>query len=187
MPTLAERAVRQPRPIGRHGSDVYYGGRAWTGRHDLWLPAQHRAAVFTTCGSSAPTLGMAFDIAYDTVGTVARRDRLDATITAMAASEHTPVVQRLCCLRGAATLTAFGLAVEIGDWHRLTGRGMGAYLGLVPSESSSGASRSQGSNHQDRQRPRPQAADRSRLASPHALAAHRGAAPPPRRGRPGRP
>jgi transposase len=37
------------------------------------------------------------------------------------------------------------LAVEIGDWQRLTGRSIGAYLGLVPTESSSGASRSQGS------------------------------------------
>ncbi len=44
-----------------------------------------------------------------------------------------------------STLTAFGLAVEIGDWHRLTGRSIGAYLGLVPTESSSGGSRSQGS------------------------------------------
>ena len=29
-----------------------------------------------------------------------------------------PVVGRLCCLRGVATLTGFGLAVEIGDWRR---------------------------------------------------------------------
>jgi pimeloyl-ACP methyl ester carboxylesterase len=28
-----------------------------------------------------------------------------------------------------STLTAFGLAVEIGDWHRLYGRRIGAYLG----------------------------------------------------------
>ena len=41
-------------------------------------------------------------------------------------------------------LTAFGLAVEIGDWTRFTGSTIGAYLGLVPSEHSSGASRSQG-------------------------------------------
>ena len=33
-------------------------------------------------------------------------------------SEFTPVVHRLCCLRGVSTLTGFGLAVEIGDWHR---------------------------------------------------------------------
>jgi transposase len=94
-----------------------------------------------------PGLGLAFDIAYDTLlATVARRDRLDAAISEMAAaSEFTPVVTRLGCLRGVSTLTAFGLAVEIGDWHRLDGRSIGAYLGLVPTESSSGGSRSQGS------------------------------------------
>ena len=51
----------------------------------------------------------------------------------------------MCCLRGVSTLTGFGLAVEIGDWHRFTGCTIGAYLGLVPTESSSGAQRSQGS------------------------------------------
>ena len=58
--------------------------------------------------------------------------------------EFTPVVARLGCLRGVSTLTAFGLAVEIGDWHRLTGRSIGAYLGLVPCEYSSGDTRVQG-------------------------------------------
>ena len=48
-------------------------------------------------------------------------------------------------IRGIATLTGFGLAVEIGDWDRFTGASIGAYLGLVPSESSSGASRNPGS------------------------------------------
>jgi transposase len=33
------------------------------------------------------------------------------------------------------------LAVEIGDWQRLSGRSIGAYLGLVPREYSSGDSR----------------------------------------------
>ena len=56
-----------------------------------------------------------------------------------------PVVTRLQCLRGISVLTAFGLAVEIGDWDRFTGSSIGAYLGLVPSEHSSGGSRSQGS------------------------------------------
>jgi transposase len=120
---------------------VYYGGAAWTSAHDQWLRAQRRAPLFTTAG-----LGTAFDIAYDTVLAVTdRRDRLDAEIARMAAaSTYTPVVTRLGCLRGIATLTGFALAVEIGDWHRLTGRSIGAYLGLVPSESSSGATRSQG-------------------------------------------
>ena len=121
---------------------VYYGGALWTGPHDRWLRDQRHGSVFDAAG-----LGTAFDVAYDTVlATTARRDRLGAAITQMAAaSPYTPVVTRLGCLRGVATLTAFGLAVEIGDWRRLTGRSIGAYLGLVPSESSSGASRRQGS------------------------------------------
>jgi transposase len=125
----------------RHGI-VYYGGKPWTNNHDLWLRAQRRTEMFTR-----PGLGLAFDIAYDTVlATVARRDRLDSAIAQLAAgSEFTAVVTRLGCLRGVSTLTAFGLAVEIGDWQRLTGRSVGAYLGLVPTESSSGGSRSQGS------------------------------------------
>ncbi len=59
-------------------------------------------------------------------------------------SIFTPVVTRLGCLRGVSTLTAFGLAAEIGDWGRLTGRSIGAYLGLVPTEYSSGSTRVQG-------------------------------------------
>jgi transposase len=116
---------------------VYYGGQAWTGKHELWLRT-HRFA--------APGLQLAYDTAFDTMlATTDRRARLDAAITAMAADgAYTPVVTRLGCLRGVSTLTAFGLATEIGDWHRLSGRSIGAYLGLVPTESSSGATRSQG-------------------------------------------
>ncbi|WAM15200.1 IS110 family transposase [Rhodococcus sp. JS3073] len=116
---------------------VYYGGHAWTQVHDTWLRSQH---------FDEPGLQLAYETAYDTMlAALGRRDRLDAAITRMAAdSAYTPVVTRLGCLRGVSMLTAFGLAVEIGDWHRLTGRSIGAYLGLVPTESSSGASRSQG-------------------------------------------
>ena len=72
-------------------------------------------------------------------GSAGCRDR------AMAAdSEFTAVTRRLCCLRGISTLTGFALAVEIGDWDRFTGSSIGAYLGLVPSEHSSGESRRQG-------------------------------------------
>ena len=116
---------------------VYSGGKPWTGAHDAWLRQQR---------FELPGLKLAYESAYDTVvSTTDRRDRLDAAIEIMAAdSEFTPVVHRLGCLRGVATLTAFGLAVEIGEWHRLTGRSIGAYLGLVPTECSSGTSRSQG-------------------------------------------
>ena len=71
--------------------------------------------------------------------------RVVPDIAALAAdSEFTAVTRRLCCLRGVSTTTGFALAVEIGDWQRLTGASIGSYLGLVPSESSSGGSRSQG-------------------------------------------
>lgn len=75
----------------------------------------------------------------------ARRRSLDSAIEDVAAdSEFTPVVRRLSCLRGVATLTAFALAVEIGDWDRFTGSTIGSFVGLVPSESSSGSTRAQG-------------------------------------------
>jgi len=76
----------------------------------------------------------------------ARWDRLDCAIGAMAAdSEFTAVTRRLGCLRGISIVTGFALAVEIGDWSPFTGNSIGSYVGLVPSEYSSGASRVQGS------------------------------------------
>ena len=124
----------------RHGI-VYYDGKAWTGKHDQWLRSQARAQL------STPATRLAFDSGYETVLTVtARRSRLDEAIEEMAAdSEFTPVVRRLGCLRGIATLTGFALAVEIGDWHRFTGNTIGSFVGLVPSEHSSGGTKSQGS------------------------------------------
>jgi len=117
---------------------VYTGGNPWTGVHDRWL----RSQKFDHTGQQ-----LAFDSGYETmIMTGDRRDRLDAAITAMAAdSGYTAVTRRLCCLRGVSTLTGFGLAVEIGDWTRFTGSTIGAFVGLVPTEHSSGGSRSQGS------------------------------------------
>ena len=122
---------------------MYYGGTAWTGVHDRWLRQQG-----LQLGSSAARV--AFDECYElsraVVSVAARRDRLDAAIGVMAAdSEFTAVTRRLGCLRGISTLTGFALAVEIGDWSRFTGTSIGSYVGLVPSEYSSGASRVQGS------------------------------------------
>ena len=54
-------------------------------------------------------------------------------------------VNRLGCLRGISALTGLALTVEIGDWSRFTGSSIGAYVGLVPCEHSSGGSRVQGS------------------------------------------
>ena len=120
----------------RHGI-VYNDGNAWTVKHDAWLRRQR----FTSTATQ-----LAFEAYYDTTMVMqARRDRLDAAIEQMAHdSEFTPLVHRLACLRGVSTLTAFALAVEIGDWHRFTGNTIGSFVGLVPSEHSSGSTRSQG-------------------------------------------
>ena len=107
------------------------------GAHGAWLRRQRFDSLLVQA---------AFDEAYDSVVTItARRDRLDECITAMAEnSPYTDVVRRLGCLRGISTLTGLGLAVEIGGWSRLSGNSIGSYLGLVPSENSSGQSRSLG-------------------------------------------
>jgi transposase len=120
----------------RHGI-VYPDGTAWTSRHDQWLRRQRLPMLHSQ---------MAFESAYGAVVAAReRRDRLDEAIEAMAADcDLTPVVRRLGCLRGVSTLTGFALAVEIGDWHRLSGRTIGSFLGLVPSEYSSGATKSRG-------------------------------------------
>ena len=74
-----------------------------------------------------------------------RRTRLDDAITAMAAdSEFTPVVHRLGCIRGDRDVDGVrvgrrGRRLAPVDW-----RSIGAYVGLVPCEYSSGDSRSQG-------------------------------------------
>ncbi len=121
----------------RHGI-LYSGGQTWTGAHETWLREQHFAQ---------PGVQLAFDAGLEAMLlTLDRRNRLDKAIVEMAAhGEYTAVVRRLSCLRGVSTLTAFGLAVEVGDWHRFTGATIGAYLGLVPTESSSGQQRWQGS------------------------------------------
>jgi transposase len=117
----------------RHGH-VYSGGRAWTGAHEAWM----NTIRFDTLGTAT-----AFEESRELVRHLeARRDRLDAQIADLAAtSSYAPVVTNLCCLRGVATLTGFALAVEVGDFTRFTGSSIGAFLGLVPSEHSSGATR----------------------------------------------
>jgi transposase len=119
---------------------LVWSGAAWTQAHGRWLASVEREL-------DQPGLRVAVDEAHGAVLAVqARRDRLDAAIAELAATPPwAPVVARLGCLRGVGVLTAFGLAVEIGDWHRFTGATIGAWLGLVPSEQSSGGRRAQGS------------------------------------------
>lgn len=119
----------------RHG--VVYEATAWTRAHDAWL----RRNRF-----GGGPLAIVFDECYARMlDAKTRRDSLDAAIAELAASEpYADVVERLVCLRGVSTLTAFALTVELGDWNRFRPESLGAFLGLTPSENSSGERRRQG-------------------------------------------
>ena len=119
----------------RHGA--VYDATAWTRAHDGWLRRQRF--------QSGP-LAIVFDECYGRMlDAKTRRDALDAAIAELAATApYVDVVERLVCLRGVSTLTAFALTVELGDWTRFRPESLGPFLGLTPSENSSGERRRQG-------------------------------------------
>jgi transposase len=89
-----------------------------------------------------------FDAYLHTVDLVdARIEQLERAIRET--SEQEPwraLVARLRCLRGVDTLTALALVAEIGDFNRFKNAAeFMAFVGLVPSEHSSGQKRRQGS------------------------------------------
>jgi len=116
----------------RHGS--VYDASAWTLAHDAWLRRQQ---------FDARSLALAFDESYAAVlQAKTRRDTLDEAIAELAAEPpFAEAVGRLCCLRGVSTLTAFALTVELGDWTRFRPQALGPFLGLTPSEHSTGEQR----------------------------------------------
>ena len=137
----AVRSLRQARQqlsgfLLRHGH--HYNRPAWTLMHRRWLA------------------GLRFEqsvhhlVLEDSIAAVeaaaARRDRLEAHIeTALADWSLAPVVHALQALRGMALVAAATLVAELGDITRFANpRQLMAYLGLVPSEHSSGGTRRQG-------------------------------------------
>jgi transposase len=122
----------------RHGIR-FDDGRAWTDRHHAWLsgielgwPAA-QATLADACGAADAL--------------VHRRDGLEREIVALLpASPWQLQVARLRCLRGIDTLTAAGLCAEIGDFERFArAEQLMSYVGLVPSESTTGQQRRLGS------------------------------------------
>src|SRR6266571_5157451 len=105
--------------------ELVYDATAWTLAHDAWLRRQRF--------ESRP-LALAFDECYSAVlQAKTRRDALDAAIGEIAGE--------LVCLRGVSTLTALALTVELGDWQRFRPQSLGPFLGLTPSEDSTGERR----------------------------------------------
>lgn len=106
--------------------------RQWLGRQSFEHPA--RQAAFDD-------YLLACDLADRRIQTLERE------IAAWAEHEELrALVGRLRCLRGVDTLTALGLVAEVGDFTRFASApAFMAYLGLVPSESSSGERSRRGS------------------------------------------
>ena len=119
--------------------DILYEDTAstWTQRHRAWLRAQD-------LGGGAQATLLDYLGAIDTLEL--RRSTLEATISELVpSSPFAQTVARLRCLRGIDTLSAAGLAAEVGDFERFPRPGrLMSYLGLVPSENSSGETRRQG-------------------------------------------
>jgi transposase len=121
--------------------ELYYpaAGGAWTGRHRDWLSTLH----FDDQASEI----VLQDALHAHDWMLARRDQLERALAQLA--EHSPwaeTISRLRCLRGINTLSAVGLIAEVGDLQRFSHpRKLAGFLGLVPSEDTSGERRRQGS------------------------------------------
>jgi transposase len=120
--------------------DVRYTGKtSWCGAYYRWL---------ATLNFGAGAAQTAFTEYWQAVKSADDRvDRLTKALqSSIAGWRFEPVVGALQALRGVAAITAIGLVAEIGDLERFAHpRKLMGYLGLVPSEHSSGERTSRGS------------------------------------------
>ena len=114
---------------------VYREGTNWTERHWRWL---RRLLCDRGLGQADRTVFGEYLALLEYK--ISRREELDDQIEKLALSPaYKPMVDRLQCFRGISTIAAMTLVTEIGDWRRFQRAGqLMAYLGLVPSEHSSG-------------------------------------------------
>jgi transposase len=135
--TAAMEAVRRARQqlqgfLLRHGR-VFAGRKPWSPAHRRWLAGLRFAH---------PAQQVVLQEQLDAIAEAERRrDRLEAQVRELVPTwSLAPVVAALQAMRGVAFLSAVVLVAEIGDFRRFaTPRRLMAWLGLVPSEHSSGA------------------------------------------------
>jgi len=121
----------------RHGKR-YSGKSRWTQAHSRWLE---------TVKCDHPVQQIVFQEYVDTVSALTQRVKaLDQHIeSASRESVFWPVIEALMALRGVSLLAATTIVAEIGDLRRFASAPqLMAYLGVVPSEHSSGGKRSRG-------------------------------------------
>jgi transposase len=121
----------------RHGRS-YDGKTSWRGRHKRWLDGQN---------FPHPAQRLAFQEMLNAVwATVERMDRLEAALIEIVPTwTMAPVVSAFQAMRGVRFMTAATLVAEAGDLRRFDHpRQLMAFLGLVPSERSTGERKRQG-------------------------------------------
>ncbi len=117
--------------LARHGRS-YLAGKNWSRGHWAWLRSQR---------FDLPPLQRAFEATLFTLEqALARQAEIDQEVAALAATApYREPVGWLRCFRGIDTLSAMILLAEVVDFQRFRRpRELTAYLGLVPSEYSSG-------------------------------------------------
>jgi transposase len=121
----------------RHGRRL--PGSSWGVTRRRWLSEQQFA--FAAQQQTFDTYLHALDLVDARIATLER-----AIHEAAEQGPWRELVAKLRCLRGVDTLTALGIAVEIGDFGRFrSAEEFMAFVGLVPAEHSSGEQRRQGS------------------------------------------
>jgi transposase len=120
--------------------EIYYEqpGEPWGRKHRIWLASLRFK-------DQASRLTMADYLhAHDVL--LARRDCIEAELEQLAGeSIFAKPIARLRCLRGISTLSALGICAEVGQFERFDHPdSLASYLGIVPSESTSGERRRQG-------------------------------------------
>ena len=123
--------------LTRHGY-VYCQGDHWTQKHITWM----RTIRFTE-----PMLTKVFESYFDQmIYCIARLENLDREVELLAESEeYREIVGLLCCFHGIKTLTAITIITEIFEFGRFESpRHLMSYLGLTPSEDSSGEKQRKG-------------------------------------------
>lgn len=122
----------------RHGHVYTQGKSRWTQAHFRWLE---------TVKFDSPIQQLVLQEYIDAVKAAQRRVAAleEQMRLALPSWSLSPVVQGLMALRGVELITAMTVLAELGDISRFSSpRQLMAYLGLVPSEHSSGQTRRQG-------------------------------------------
>jgi transposase len=122
----------------RHGRSYPHGKKNWGARHRRWLAEQYFDRV-------AQRITLEEYVGAADEGD-ARVNRLTEQIRSLLpAWRWHAVVEALQALRGVSLIVAVTVVAEVGDLTRFNPRELMAFLGLVPSEHSSGERRRQGS------------------------------------------